>query len=92
MNQHFQKYSVCRICFTRTNRPGKNSTWIYDLNHQHQKELSKVVNKIQDVPLVPKRVKLSEYNDYKNSWKHVQHKEKIIKKKELKIEKMFNIK
>ena len=54
--------------------PGKNSTWINDLNHEHQKELSKVVNKMQVVPLGPKRVKLSEFNDYKNNWKDVQYK------------------
>ena len=29
--------SVCQICLTRTKRPGKNSTWINDLNHEHQK-------------------------------------------------------
>ena len=38
--------SVCRMCLTRTNRPGKNSTWINDLIHQHQKELSKLVDKM----------------------------------------------
>ena len=26
-------------------RPGKNSTWINDLNHEHKKELSKVSKK-----------------------------------------------
>ena len=65
--------SVCQICLTRTNRPGKNSTWINDINHQHQNELSRVVDKMQVVPLGPKRVKLSECIDYKNSWKHVEH-------------------
>ena len=63
--------SVCQICLTRTKRPGKSSTWINDLNHQHQKELSKIVGKMQVVQLGPKRVKLSEFNDYKNSWKDV---------------------
>ena len=29
---------------------------------------------MQVVPLGPKRVKLSEFNDYKNIWKDVQHK------------------
>ena len=52
----------------------KNSTWINDLNHQHQKELTRVVNKMQVVLFGPKRVKLSEINDYKNNWKDVQHK------------------
>ena len=66
--------SVCRISLTRTKRPGKNSTWINDLNHQHQKELSKVVNKMQVVPLGPKRVKLSDFNDYKDNQNDVQHK------------------
>ena len=65
--------SVCQICLTRTNRPGKNSTRINDLNHQHQKELSRVVDKMQVVPLGSKRVKLSECIDHKNSWKHVEH-------------------
>ena len=66
--------SVCQICLTRTKRPGKNSTWINDLYHEHQKELSKVVDKMQVVPLGPKRVKLSEINDYKSNWQDVQHK------------------
>ena len=43
----------------------KNSTWINDLNHEHQKEISKVVVKMEVVPLGPKRVKLSEINDFK---------------------------
>ena len=66
--------SVCRISLTRTKRPEKNSTWISDLNHQHQKDLSKVVSKMKVVPLGPKRIKLSEFNDNKNNWKDVQHK------------------
>ena len=66
--------SVYQICVTRINRPGKISTWINDSNHEHQKELSKVVNKMQVVPLGPKRVKLSELNDYKSNWQDVQHK------------------
>ena len=66
--------SVCQIYLTRTKRPGKNSTWINDLNYQHQKELSRVVNKVLIVPLGPKWVKLSEFNDYLNNWKDVQHK------------------
>ena len=55
----------------------KNSIWINDLNHEHQKELSKIVDKMQVVPLGPKRVKLSECNDYKNSWKKIQNNDKI---------------
>ena len=43
--------SVCQIYLRRTKRPGKNSTWINDLNHEHKKERSKVVNKMQVVPL-----------------------------------------
>ena len=31
--------SVCQICLTRINRPGKNSIWINDSSHEHQKEL-----------------------------------------------------
>ena len=31
--------SVCRIYVTRTKRPGKNSTWINDLNHEHKKTI-----------------------------------------------------
>ena len=42
--------SVCQICPTRTKRPGKNSTWINDLNREHQKDLSKIVHKTQVVP------------------------------------------
>ena len=38
--------SGCQICLTRTKRPGKNSTQINDLNHEHQKELSKIVDKM----------------------------------------------
>ena len=38
--------SVCQICLIRTKRSGKNSTWINDLNPEHQKELSKVVDKM----------------------------------------------
>ena len=52
-------------------RPGKNSTWINDLNHEHQKELSKVVNKTQVVPLGPKRVTLQWIKDFKSNWQHV---------------------
>ena len=55
--------SVCQICLTRTKRPGKNSIWINDLDHEHQKEPSKVDNKMQVVPLGPNRVKLSEIKD-----------------------------
>ena len=29
--------SVCQICLTRKKRPGKNSTWINDLNHEHKR-------------------------------------------------------
>ena len=28
--------SVCQICLTRMKRPGKNSTWINDLNHENK--------------------------------------------------------
>ena len=66
--------SVCLICLRRTKRPGKSSTWINNLNHKHQNELSKVVGKMQVIQLGPKRVKLSDFNDYKNSWEDVQHK------------------
>ena len=38
--------SVCQICLTRTERPGKKSTWINDLNHKHQEELSREVDKM----------------------------------------------
>ena len=48
-----------------TVRPGKNSTWTNGFNHGHLKELSKVVDKMQVVPLGPKRVKLSQIKDYK---------------------------
>ena len=63
--------SVCQISLTRMERPGKNSTWLNDLNHDHQKELSKVANKMEVVPLGPKRVNFSEINDYKSNWQHV---------------------
>ena len=66
--------SVCQIYLTRTKRPGKNSTWIKDLSYEHQKDLSKVVNKMQVIPLGPKRVKLSENNNYKSNWQDIQHK------------------
>ena len=66
--------SVCQICLIRTKRPGQNSTWINDLNHEHQKEFSKVFDKIQVVPLGPKRFKLSQINDYKSIWQDVQYK------------------
>ena len=52
----------------------KKLTWINDLNHQHQKALSRAVDKMQVVPLGPKRVKLLESNDYKSKWKDIQHK------------------
>ena len=60
--------------FNKNIKIGKKSTWINDLNQQHQKELSKVVNKMQVFPLGPKRVKLLEINDYKSKWKDVQYK------------------
>ena len=66
--------SVYEICLTRTKRPEKNSTWINDLNHQQQKGLSKVVDKMQVVSRGLKRLKLSEINDYKNNWQNVKHK------------------
>ena len=58
----------------KNKKTGNNSTLINDLNHENQKELSKVVNKMQVVPLDPKRVKLSEINDYKIKWQDVQQK------------------
>ena len=64
----------CLLVLTRTKRPGKKSRWINDLNHQHQKELSRVLDKMQVVPLGTTRVKLSESTDYKNNQKDVQHK------------------
>ena len=64
--------SVFQICLTRTKRSRKNSACINDLNHEHQKELSKVVNKMQVVPLGSRRAKLSEIKDYKSNWQHVQ--------------------
>ena len=75
--------------FNKNIKIGKKSTWINDLNHQHQKELSRVVDKMQVVPLGPKRVKLSEFNDYNDNWKEVQHKvnslqEDIRNKKDVK--------
>ena len=66
--------SVCQICLTRTKRPRRNLTWINDLNYEHQKELSKEVDKMQVVPLGPKRVKLSEINNFKRNWQDVQPK------------------
>ena len=61
-----------QICRTRTKRPGKNSTRHDDLNTEHQKELSKVVHKMEVVPLGPKRVKLSQIKDYKSNWQHIE--------------------
>ena len=52
----------------------KYSTWINDLHHEYKKEVSKVVDKMQVVPLGRKRVKLSEINDYRGNWQHGQHK------------------
>ena len=58
----------------KNKKPGKNSTWINDLNHKHQEELSRVVHKMQVVPLGLKWVKLSEINNFKSNWQYVQHK------------------
>ena len=60
--------SVCQIYLTRTKRQGKNSTWVNDLFPEHQKEQSKVVHKMEVVPLRPKRVKRSQIKDYQNNW------------------------
>ena len=58
----------------KSKKTWKNSTWIDDLNDEHKKEVSKVVDKIQFVPLGPKRVKLSEIHDNKSNWQYVQPK------------------
>ena len=40
-----------QICLIRTKKIGESSTRIHNLNHEHQKELSKIVNKMQVFPL-----------------------------------------
>ena len=46
-----------------TNRPGKNSHLVKDLNIQDQKDLSTYYCKMKKLPLGPKRVKLSNHHD-----------------------------
>ena len=50
----------------------KKSSWIKDVNHKHKDKLSRIVDKMQVVPLGPKRVKLSEINNFKSNWQNVQ--------------------
>ena len=60
--------------YVEQKRPGKYSTWINDLNHEHQKKLSKVVDKMQVIPLGPQRVKFPEIDNFQSNWQDVQHK------------------
>ena len=83
--------SVCLICLTRTKRPGENSTWINKLNTEHQKEQSKVVDKMEVLPLDQKRVKLSQIMECKSIWQHIEpqvnnQKAEILQEKNKRIE------
>ena len=55
--------SLCKVSLKRTNRPGKTSHWLKDLNIQDQKELSTYYHKMKKVRLGPKRIKLSNHHD-----------------------------
>ena len=79
--------SVYQLCLTRTKGLGENSTWINELNQEHQKELSKAVGKMEVVPLGQKIDKLSQIKDYKSSWQHVQPQVNYQKGKTLQEEK-----
>ena len=59
-------------------RPGRNSTWINDLNDEDKKQIYKVQDKMKMVPLGSKRVKLSEVNNYKSKQKERKDKMKLI--------------
>ena len=72
--------SVCQIYPTRMRRSGENSTWINDLFPEYQKEMSKVVNRMKIISLGPKRVKLSQFNDYNSNWQILKY---MIKKREI---------